>query len=80
MFRPPQRPLPTQSPPLAREWWLGPLLGAGEAANWIGTLQKHISCSSLGERGVCRGRGRAGWALQTVFVLGLSLTLSASSL
>lgn len=58
----PQHPLPTQSPPRGREWWFEPLLGSGEAANWIGTLQKHISCFSLGKRriggpadGLCAG-------------------------
>lgn len=50
MFRPPQHPLSAESLPQGREWCLGPLLGAGEGTNWIGTLQKHISCFSLGER------------------------------
>ena len=59
MFRPPQHPLPTESLPQGRERWLGPLLGAGEGANWIGTLQKHISCSSLEEGGGGGGGGEA---------------------
>lgn len=72
------RPLRTRSPPQGMERWLGPLPGAREAANWIGTLHKHISCLSRG-KGVCIG----GWGrctrLPTVFVLGLSLALPAAS-
>lgn len=66
---------------------LGLSLELGEGVNWIGTLQKHISCTSLGETGggcgVGGGRGGGGGSggrLQTVFVMtGLSLTLPAAT-
>lgn len=58
---------------------LGLSLELGEGANWIGTLQKHISCSSLGETGGGCGVGGGG-RLQAVFVMtGLSLTLPAAT-
>lgn len=51
-----------QSPPHERAWRLS-LHQRGRRNNWIGCLQKPISCSSL---------GTGGWGrLQTVFVTGL---------
>lgn len=60
-----------QSPPRGRAWRLG-LHQRGGGNNWIGELQKPISCSSLGT-----GRQAGGW-LQSVFVIGLSPSLPCS--